>query len=181
MPQTIAKIGRERSISALTRNLFIIDARADPQATKRAEAALLKANPHLKNATGFKSGARVIIPGNIRLKLTDRVEKPETSLNGLLKEASRRLELADETAREAFSRSNTNIDTAMATLKNRKFQQVVAKQSKKGSALLKASTKNQTKQLEKNKEQEENIHQIIKDTMIEIEALQKLATRPDEG
>ncbi len=174
MPQRIAKIGRERSVKTLTRNLFVVDQQTNRATTKRAEAAILRANPQLRTAKGFKSGTRIVIPGNIRLRPTKRIEAVETSLPGVLQEASERLQIGEKAAREAFSKSNREAGMAMVTLKDRKFRQIISKQSEKGAEILKAATRRQSQLLDINKKREQQLTEIVDENMKEIAVLQKL-------
>ncbi len=175
MPQTIAKIGREKTLKTLTRNIFVIDAQTDPAKIRNAEAALLRANPQLSKREGFTNGATVAIPGNVglRLKERDKLDTNETAPDAL-DEATVRLQITEKALRDSFALSNKNIDQAMATLKDRTFARSVAKQSEKGTELLKAAAKRQIDIQKKNKNAEEEMSQILKESMVEIEALRKM-------
>ncbi|MEH6404983.1 MAG: hypothetical protein V7750_16520 [Sneathiella sp.] len=139
-----------------------------------AEAAILRVNPHLKKASGFKSGATVIIPGDIKLKPKDQPEQTDPSLSGVLKNAEDRLQLSMTEIEVAYAKSNAEIKTSVSVLKNRRFRQTAAKQSKNGAKLITSALKNQTQEQEINKKREQEFIQIIKDNMDEIEKLRKL-------
>ncbi|MEO0914970.1 MAG: hypothetical protein AAFY59_18635, partial [Pseudomonadota bacterium] len=71
MPTRIATLGRERRIATLARRVFEIEGPPRGEEQRRAEAALLRANPQLATAEGFRPGAAVVVPAVAGLRLTD--------------------------------------------------------------------------------------------------------------
>ena len=67
MPLKLATVGRHRTISALAKALYSL--RDDTELQARAEAALLKANPHL--ADRLAAGATVVVPDVAGLSTTE--------------------------------------------------------------------------------------------------------------
>ncbi|WP_353474584.1 hypothetical protein PVT71_21800 [Salipiger sp. H15] len=83
MPNAIATLGRERTVATLARRLYALDA-SDGATQARAERALLRANPRLRSAAGFRSGADIVVPELEGLGFTDAVERPGTGGQGPL-------------------------------------------------------------------------------------------------
>jgi len=52
----------EKDISELTTRLYDIKGRGAAEAAKKAEAALLKANPHLRDLSNIREGTLIVIP-----------------------------------------------------------------------------------------------------------------------
>lgn len=68
MPLRTITIGRHRTLSGLARAVF--DLGNSPLTEAEAEAALLRANPHLADASGFVRGDPVVVPDLPGAKVT---------------------------------------------------------------------------------------------------------------
>jgi hypothetical protein len=123
MPDRIARIERERTVKTLAKNL--LPAEASAADLRRAEAALLKANPQLARPEGFRPGAPVVTPGDLGIAWGDRVETAETSLAGLTVTARARLEAADAAVRAAFDAEEKARDRRKAVLGDSAFRKAV--------------------------------------------------------
>lgn len=60
MPIKLATVNRERTTAGLARSIFGI--RNEPELQRRAEAALIKANPHLAGDSRLQAGSTVVVP-----------------------------------------------------------------------------------------------------------------------
>ena len=73
MPIKFATVNRERTLAGLARSIFGI--KNEPELQRRAEAALIKANPHLANAGRLQAGSTVVVPDVPGLSATDGVRR----------------------------------------------------------------------------------------------------------
>ena len=110
----------ETELSELTARIFDIKGRGAAEAAKKAEAALLKANPHIADLTKIPEGTLIVIPD-----LTDNppVKGTQTAAPGgdleeplklSLKELKTRIEI--ECIREALELTGGNITKAAVHL-----------------------------------------------------------------
>jgi hypothetical protein len=113
MATSTATIGRERSINTLAKR------------TRRASAALLRANPGLADRANFTSEREILVPTDIGLATTDRVKARDASLNSLLRETARQLANATDVARTGFTASTAATKDALGRLESRAFQAAI--------------------------------------------------------
>lgn len=119
MPLKLATIGRQRSLSGLAKSLFALD--ASPELRERAEAALVKANPHLAEAGGLVAGATVVVPDVAGLTVTGEVRKTPLGASSLPDRSAERL-VALATASERLIAAIEEVAKAdLTTLKKRDF------------------------------------------------------------
>ncbi|NVO58256.1 hypothetical protein HW561_20940 [Rhodobacteraceae bacterium B1Z28] len=123
MPIGIARVGREKSIATLARNLYRLDD-ATPADLRRVERELLKANPDLKRKESFVPGRILIVPGIRGIRPSDRVEAQSTDLAGLLGDAAARLALGAQLAAKGVSTAEVEIKDGLAQLNDASFRKV---------------------------------------------------------
>jgi hypothetical protein len=148
MPLATARISRERTLSTLVRNLFVFEGPGAAEQARRAEAALLRANPHLADRENFAAGTVVAIPSDIGLKRTDRVAVRTEGIGGLLSESAERLDLLLALARDRLKAEATDAKSYLERLEDDKFRRAVTSQSPDGAKLLEEARKAQGERAE---------------------------------
>ncbi len=121
MATAIARLEREKSISTLAKRLYVIDGDNAAEKQKRAERALLRANPGLSNRRAFRVGRAVVVPADVGLATRDRVSKPAADLEGVLEETGMRFELAAQSLEEQFDTALTSDKETMERLNDKKL------------------------------------------------------------
>ena len=115
-------LGRERTVATLARKMFQIDDGPNARLLQRkAEAAILKANPRLRTREGFRTGARIVVPAVTGLRLAAEVSRTDTSGDGLTNEAALRLAAAGSRFADAFSRAAEERKETLARVEDREF------------------------------------------------------------
>jgi hypothetical protein len=135
MPMTIARITRERTLGTLVKNLFVIEGPNAGHEAKRAEAALLRANPHLADRDAFQAGAVIVIPADIALKRTERVAARTSGLGSLLSESAERLDVVLALAQDRLKREAAEARLYLERLGDDAFRRAVS-QSPSGQRVL---------------------------------------------
>jgi hypothetical protein len=114
MPE-IARLGRQTTIRELARRLF--PGQDDADGLRRAEEALVAANPALGDRVGFRPGAPVIVPdlgGRAARRSAGReTAEPEAVLAAL----ARSVEALDEAAADALAGEQRDAEAAAAVLR----------------------------------------------------------------
>lgn len=82
MPLMIAEVNRERTVAGLVRNLFDIRGEGSAELRRRAEEALVRANPRLIQPNAVRRGVAVVVPEVVGLNLTDRVRGLDSENTG---------------------------------------------------------------------------------------------------
>jgi hypothetical protein len=177
MAETIAKLGRERSLSTLAKRLFVIEGPDAERKLKHAEAALLRANPHLAKAEGFASGQTVIVPGNIGLAPTDRVTQPGKSTTGLLDETGTRLEAAGAALAQRFRESAEKDEAALGRVGDRAFVQKLRRALPESADLLRETERTIAGRTAADRARAESFAKAIEDAQKELATLRALAER----
>lgn len=177
MADTIAKLGRERSLSTLAKRLFVIEGPDAERKLKHAEAALLRANPDLATADGFASGRTVIVPGTIGLAATDRVAQPNESAAGLFDEMELRLQGAGAALATRIAEAGRAVETALERVSDRRFAQKLRRALPESTEIL-AETRETLKQRgEAEKARAATFAKAIEDAQTELVKLRALAER----
>ncbi len=148
MPLATARISRERTLSTLARNLFVFEGPDAADQVRRAEAALLRANPHLADRENFTAGTVVAIPADIGNKRTERVAVRAEGIGGLLSESAERLDLIIALARDRLKAEATEAKAYLARIDDDRFRRAVTSQSPNGEKLLEAARKAQGERAE---------------------------------
>lgn len=177
MATAIARLKQEKRLSTLARNLFVIEGRNKAVLQRRAERALLAANPRLAKADGFVSGATVVVPSVPGLKPTERVVVPKADLEGLLGETARGLQTGAATIKEKFGRSSEDDKEALARLANRKFIAAARKALPESAKLIGQAQKAIKQRGAEESKRLERLESAIGDATSELDRLTTLAKR----
>lgn len=121
MATAIARLEREKSLSTLAKRLYVIEGESAAADQKRAERALLRANPGLSSRRAFRAGRTIVVPSDVGLATRERVSKPTTDLTGTLEETGTRLELAARLLEDQFERASASDKETMERLSDRKL------------------------------------------------------------
>lgn len=121
MPSAIARLGRERSVATLAGRVFNLEG-ASSETRARAEAALLRANPRLSRAAGFRNGASVVVPRVSGLELSADVDRTAALAGrGLSDETGLRLRAALSRVEDSFAASAERRGEIAERLEDRAF------------------------------------------------------------
>ncbi|WP_171174985.1 hypothetical protein [Ruegeria sp. HKCCD8929] len=118
----IVKLGRERTLSTLARKVFEIGTGAGSRdLLRRAEAALLAANPRLRSADGFRTGASIVVPAVAGLRPTGVVIRADLGGDALGVEAELRLQVAASRVEDAFQTAAVDRKQTQERISDRNF------------------------------------------------------------
>lgn len=137
----------ETELSELTARLFDIKGRGAAATAKSAEAALLKANPHITDLSKIPEGTLIVIPD---LPDNPPVRAPQTA--GIGPELGERLKLALKELAGTIDRSASSEEAAVAAtneaLKNRELKDFATQlpEAREQLAKVAESVKNQMKE-----------------------------------
>jgi len=175
MPLATARISRERTLPTLVRNLFVIEGPDAAGQARRAEAALLRANPHLADRDNFAAGTVVAIPSDIGLKRTERVAVRTEGIGGLLSESAERLDLVVALARDRLKAEATDAKSYLERIEDDRFRRAVTSQSPDGAKLLEEARKTQGQRAETVDTRMKALAEAAEAAQAEIRRLMELA------
>jgi hypothetical protein len=175
MPMTITRIARERTLATLVRNLFVFEGRDAAAQAKRAETALLRANPHLADRAAFTTGAVVAIPADIALKRSDRDAARPEGIGGVLAESADRLDLVHAVAQVALKQEAAEASAYLERLRDDAFRRAVTSQAASGARILEEAQAAQKARLESADARTREIAAAVEAAQAEIRALMKRA------
>jgi hypothetical protein len=121
MPTLIATLKRERDVSDLARRLCRIEGPGSAELQRRAEAALIAANPRLSSAEGFSSGGRIIVTAVPGLTRTDEVSTADPDDKGLTTETALRLQALGSRLEDGSRRAAEKRREVLERLGDREF------------------------------------------------------------
>lgn len=121
MPIAIAKLGRERTLATLARRVYRIEGEGSAERQRRAEAALLAANPRLATAAGFRHGAAVVVPPVAGLEHTADVAAAATGDRPLTGATALRLQALESRVEDGFRRAETHRKESLERLSDSRF------------------------------------------------------------
>ena len=121
MPTSIATLGRERTIATLARRLYQFEGRGTNEAQRRAQAALIAANPRLSTTNGFRAGDQIVVPAVTGLKRTGNVRTSAADGEGLTNETSFRLQALGSQLEDSFHRASDRRQKTVKRLGDRRF------------------------------------------------------------
>jgi hypothetical protein len=172
MPTMTARIGRERTLTGLARNLFVFDG-PDPRADlRRAERALLTANPELRDSAAFRAGAAVVVPPGLRLRTTERVEMPAADIDGAVAEAEQRVRDAAVVLREAFGQARSCDKRSLERLGDPRFMAELERRSPDAAKLAPAARQSLVAELEMLESLSDRFTGAIETALSDLAALQ---------
>lgn len=175
MPTRIATLGRERRIATLARRVFEIEGPTGGEEQVRAEAALLRANPQLATAEGFRPGLVVVVPAVAGLRLTEAVAVARADARGLTEETRLRLQAGSALIGERFAQSEQRSEELQAQLTSTAFQREVRRALPEALVLARQATARLEEEREVNKERRAVFASGISEALEAVEALQALA------
>lgn len=180
MANGLARIARERTISTLARNLYDLSD-ADTETRRKAEEALLRANPGLARSGGFVAGRAVVVPNIPSLKMTDRVEVQKADLESLLGETARRLQEGINLVEEGAANARSNAESGLARLSDNRVQALVKKQNPQVAELLKVTGDGLTKKIENDAERVGELKIAFTDAQDKIAELARRTRKAVKG
>lgn len=175
MPRAIARISREKRLRTLAQNLFVVEGPNRQADLRRAERALLRDNPWLADPEQYRAGAVVLVPLDLGLRTTPRVEVAAADLEGLMQEAIQRLKMTETLIRDGLGRSLERNEKARAQLEDQAFRRELQRSSPEAAKLVPAATKSVAEALERNQKLESELSQAIGAGIEQIEQLRKMA------
>lgn len=185
MSTTIAKLGRERSLATLARKVFQIEGSRRTEMQRQAEKALLRANPRLATAEGFRSGATIVVPSVKGIRLKDTVATAQSNASGLADEISLRLQACDGRIEEQFFLSEKRTKEMLAQMDTEQFRRALhSTQLEDDGAIAENIVAKARDRLEEkiteNEEKSARLQSAVKDALEHIKMLQQLASRGRE-
>jgi hypothetical protein len=177
MADRLAKLGRERSLKTLAQRLFVIEGPNAAAKLRHAEKALLRANPELGKTEGFNAGRPVIVPGDIGLEVSERVDRTPENASGLLEETGTRLELAGKTLSQRYQAAESADRAKLEQISDRTFVSKLRKALPASAGILAKTRENLGKRAEEDKARAERFSKSIDEAQERLAALRKLAER----
>lgn len=183
MPTTrTIRIDRERSIATLARRMFVIsDGRAGRAELARAEAAILRANPGLRDNAGFARGAPVLVPARTGLTLRDEVSSSAADGKGLGEEIALRLQTADAFFRTRFDTADRHRSELQERLGDREFLTEARRALPQSVEALTRARKNIERQGERDKTTRETLSNAVVEAGKALETVQALIRKRAPG
>lgn len=175
MPTNIATLGRERTIATLARRLYKIEGRGSAELQRRAEAALLAANPRLSSAEGFRAGSHVVVPTVSGLKYTAEVSGPRADGKSPTQEINLRLQALGSRIEDSLNRASANRRAALARLGDNKFVTEARTALPESEAFLSSAQKRLTQEEKEAEVADKRFQEAVSAALSGLEALDKLA------
>lgn len=174
MPTSIARLGREKTVSTLAKRLFVIEGPDAREKQRRAERALLRANPSLGDPERFKPGAAILVPAVVGLKTTDRVSVVAADLDGALEQSAIRLKLSAQMLQDSFARAAESDKTAIQQLGDRSFGAKLRKALPESTDITGGTAAALKARIETNQQRMAQFEQGFEKAMAEIDRLKRL-------
>lgn len=180
MPSFFARLGREKTLPTLVKRLFVFGGAGQADALRVAEAAVLRANPGLDDPAGFTPGRVVVVPADIGLTTTSRVEAPVADVGGALGTAGLRLELAGQLISDGFASGDETGKETLARLKDPAFAKTLQKLVPESKDLAARAADGVSLGLQMAGASKAQLDQALPLALAEIEKLKKIAA-PQSG
>lgn len=177
MPIAIAILGRERTIATLARKVFQLDASTGSALQRRAEAALLSANPRLATADGFRSGASIVVPSVEGLQPADTVAQADASGDGIGGETRLRFQAAASRIEDRFDRAAALRKETLGRIADRGFQTEARKVLPQSLDLIKNAHKRLLREEAEAEKTAAQFQSAISQAIEGVEALEKVMPR----
>ena len=175
MATAVARIGREKRLATLAKNLYVIEGDEATELQRRAERALLRQNPGLAAADGFAAGRIILVPPVPGLRTTPRVTASGRDLSGVLLEASVRLQSGAGRIEEAFRAAEERRETALRRLQDRQFLAAAKRALEESPKLIDEARVRMERDRESAKARRAEVGETIRSALAEIEKISKLA------
>lgn len=177
MQRSFATVRNEKTIETLARCLFDIQGTGTTEAQKIAEAALLRANPGLAEAGGFRSGRIIVVPTDTGLKPTDRVTAPKGDLEGALEDTAMRLKLAGQFLDDELEKEADEAEKTLTQLDDNKFVSQLRKAVPESARLIPKTRTSIQERTESNAKVKAQYGKALEQAATELERLMALAKR----
>ncbi|MEX0348090.1 MAG: hypothetical protein AB3N15_01610 [Paracoccaceae bacterium] len=178
----IVTLGRERTLSTLARRIFEIPSgRAGQAQLRRAEAALLRANPRLRNAEGFRSGASVVVPAATGLRPTATVRQADLTSDTLGIETELRLQAAASRIEDAFRGASEQRRETLERLGTRGFVAAATRALPQAREQMARARDRLGREEQLAEEVQARLVQGVADAIEALEALNARVPRPDRN
>jgi phage tail protein X len=122
-----ATLKGERDLSALVGRLFAVRGRRATTVSDEAEAALLRANPQLRDFASVPAGATIIVPDVAGTKHTEEAWPPEVAAAEIVEEVREALAGFGAMLDTSATRRADEARETLRLLKSRELKGVVAK------------------------------------------------------
>lgn len=175
MPTRIAILGRERRIATLARRVYRIEGADNAEAQRLAEAALLRANPRLATAEGFRTGAAIVVPAVSGLQLADAVQTSRAVPKDLAAETRLRLQASASRIEGRFGAAETSAAQSLEKLQDPAFRRTLARTLPQAEELVATAERNIAKRRAENAQRKDIFRQALSDAVAAVETLQQLA------
>lgn len=175
MQHSFATLKGEKTISTLSKRLFVIEGSGQKEALRIAEAALLRANPHLRRAGAFRSGRTVIVPADTGLKTTDRVKTRAHGAGGALDDTAVRLKLASELIQDEFESGKGASEKTLERLSDRGFVAKLREAVPESAKIIPQTKKSIKASVEANAKTKERYAKAFEKAQADIDRLRKVA------
>ncbi len=123
----IAAYSRDKSLSELAKRVFNLPAKTSPAQIKRAEEALLQANPALHNLSDWSEGAPILVPRIPGLQASASTTLFDVASEMVTEEAARALAQLRKTVAEAASQNFADAEAVLKVLKSKPVKDSAAK------------------------------------------------------
>jgi len=108
----------ERNLSELARRLFQIKGPQAEKLTKQAEAALLRANPQLRELKNLPRGTFILVPEMTGMEPGEQISPMEDMAKAMVEPMRLALNAAQKTLAAAISRESENASNTLSLLKS---------------------------------------------------------------
>ncbi len=177
MPTAIATLGREKRIATLARKVFVLERGADPALQRRAEAALLKANPRLARPEGYRVGAKVIVPRTPGLRRTPDVVVARAEGKGLTGETALRLQAAASQIDDRFQQATDRAEKDLSRIQDREFLASAKKALPESTDLLAKTEERLKREMEESGDKAARFQSGLEKALEAVDVLEKLGNR----
>lgn len=180
MATRFALIEAEADLTSLARALFEIPSGpAGERILRRVERELLRLNTGLRDTSSFVPGTRVIVPRIPGLKMTDRVDPPQTGIPGLLLDASARLSEAQASIAATVSAIDARREATLAVARNDKILATASEVLPESLKIVETTTEHVRDLEAQTKERAEVYRRAIETARQEIERRLDALSQPD--
>lgn len=177
MPTKIATLGRERTIATLARRLYKIEGRGRTDLQRRAEAALIAANPRLSRAEGFHAGRQIVVPAVSGLTHTEEVSTADADGKGLMGETALRLQALGSQIEDSFSRAFETRQKVLKHLDDARFVSEARAALPESRKLLSRTKTRLTREEEQAEAISKVFRQAVSGALEGVKALDEMARR----
>ncbi len=119
------RYNREADLSALVRRAYRLERSADPDVVRRAEAALLRANPHLSDLRVLPRDSVIVVPQLQGLQTAERTLSGGEAAEALLAEVTRATESLGEALETAAGAVLAEAEATQKLAKSQEFLKAV--------------------------------------------------------